>query len=147
MPDEAKEIHREMLAAVGSHTTDASDAVSPVEAKVDELAAQAGAELHKQRPNADKEPIDLKVEHRVAVTQHHFLVGNCPACGAEIKTDHPGAIQAFEQGKPVRSHCECGQRFTVPGRSRLIKPKDAGRVVGARTPPQRMPHKAIRGKW
>ena len=101
--------------------------------KSDDLTAgkalTSGAQVHMILPNAEAEPVEMPVEHKVMVIEQHRLVGHCPKCGEEIATDNPHAIQAFEQGTIVKAQCKCGQRLLVPGRSKLLKPKDMGRIV------------------
>jgi hypothetical protein len=79
--------------------------------------------------NSEKEPLELKVDHYVEMREHHSLIGTCSACGEEIATRDPGAIKQYEQGLTTGAQCRCGQRYRVPGRSKLVKPKDIGRVV------------------
>jgi len=88
-----------------------------------------GALLHEARSNAGAEPVEMTVEHQVVTIQQHRLVGHCPTCGEEISTMAQGAMQEYEQGREVGAQCKCGQRLNVPGRSKLIKPKDMGKIV------------------
>lgn len=92
-------------------------------------ALESAAEHHMQLPNSGNEPVDMVVEHKVQVTETHFLVGSCPTCGDSVTTNDPRAVGVFEQGKTVRSHCKCGQRLLVPGRSKILRPKDIGRIA------------------
>ena len=88
-----------------------------------------GKQLHLRQPNALCEPVEIEVRHMVKMVEHHALEGSCPACGSEIKTNHPQAIIDYENGNPINGSCACGQRFMANGRSKIIKPKDVGRVV------------------
>lgn len=85
-------------------------------------ALLGGAQLHQEKPNAGNDPIELKVNHTVHVTEHHWLESKCGACGADVKTDHPQAVQSYEKGITAKAHCDmCGQPFTVPGRVKIHK--------------------------
>jgi hypothetical protein len=86
-------------------------------------------ELHRLAPNEDNDPVEIEVQHHKYVQEIHTLEGVCPACGEEIKTDHQQAIMAYEEGQSINGACTCGQKFVAAGRSRIIKPKDMGRVV------------------
>jgi uncharacterized protein YlaI len=67
------------------------------------------------------EPLEMKVQHLVKVTEHHLLRGHCPKCGKVITTDHPQAITDYEKGKDVKAHCtHCYHRLNTPGKSRLV---------------------------
>lgn len=88
-----------------------------------------GQLLHMQRPNAERDPVEIEVQHFKQVVEHHTLEGVCSSCGNEIKTNHPQAVMDYENGKDINGSCTCGQRFVAKGRSKIIKPKDIGRVV------------------
>jgi hypothetical protein len=86
-------------------------------------------ELHRTAPNESNDPIEIEVHHHKYIQEVHTLEGVCSTCGEEIKTTDPQAVMVYEQGHQINGSCACGQKFTAAGRSKLVKPKDVGRVV------------------
>lgn len=99
------------------------------------------------------ERLEMKVDHLVKVIQEHKLSGVCPGCGEKIETNHVQAIKMFEEGATRNDQCPCGQKLSVPGRSKLVTAGDQKivvpelqRVNGKQVRPRpRMPKNLVKG--
>lgn len=106
---------------------------------MEEQATESAPDATAPEPTAPEiiERVEMVVEHMVRVQQAHLLVGKCPRCAKQIETGDPNAVAAFEQGKSASCTCDCGALLTVPGRSKLIKPRDMGKIVQLNQGPNR----------